>query len=277
MEPKEVFLKQWLFLYSLAVETAAGVYLAIFLIVYNKINLQSSPLLLQKYYASFLVLAGIITLIFIMLFIFSLLLKQQTNLPLWYGALKKNAVYLLTFMLILYILYILHMRHIHLRIVELILAFGLIYIVYAFQNILFVHGYPAWQNITTALNILFGIGKVMLVTWVIVYQVYDLQGWISIFLLIELFVIFWRLKILNILRAETKQTVRYLLVEHSLLFGSRLIIGLFIPLIFDLFQWIGHGQVNGIEMLFILFGELLERYMFAFSAIPEYYEYRERE
>ncbi len=277
MNPKEMLLKQWLFLYSLALETASGVYLAIFLIVYNKINFQNSSLLLQKYYASFIVLAGILTLIFILLYIFYLLLRQQTGLPLWYGALKKNARYLLLFTLLLYILYVLHIRNMHLRIIELILAFGLIYIVYSFQNILLLYGYPAWQNITTGLNILFGIGKIMLVTWVIVYRVYDLQGWVTVFLVFELLVIFWRLKLLNMQRAETKQTVRYLLVEHSLLFGSRLIIGLFIPLVFDLFQWIGHGQVNGVQMMFILFGELLERYMFTFSAIPEYYEYRERE
>ncbi len=277
MNPKEILLKQWLFLYSLAVETAAGVYLAIFLIVYNKLNFQSSALLLHKYYASFIVLAGILTLIMAPLFIFYLLIKSQTGLPLWYVRLKKNALYLLIFTLLLYVLYLLHLQNIHVRIVELILAFGIMYIVYAFQNVLLLHGYPAWQNITTSLNILFGVGKAMIITWVVIYHVYDLQGWISIFLIIELVVLFWRLKLLNMQRPETKQSVRFLLVQHSLLFGSRLIIGLFIPLVFDLYQWFIHGQATGVEMMFILFGELLERFLFTFSAIPEYYEYRERE
>jgi len=278
MNPKEMFLKQWLFLYSLAVEAAVGVYLAIFLIVYNKLNLQISAVLLQKYYASFLVLAGIVTLIMAPLYIFYLLIKNQSGLPLWYTGLKKNALYLFVSVVLLYLLYLLHTQGIHLRIVELILAFGFMYIAYTFQNTLLLHGYPAWQNITTSFNVLIGIGKTMIITWVIVYHVYDLQGWISAFLIFELFVLFWRLKLLNRQRAETKQSVRYLLVNHSLLFGSRLIIGLFIPLVFDLYQcFIPNGRATAIEMLFILFGELLERYLFTFSAIPEYYEYRERE
>lgn len=276
MDPKEIFLKQWLFLYGIAVETAAGVYLAMFLIVYNKLNLQESAVLLQKYYALFLVLAGIISLILIPLYLFHLLLKKQSGLPLWYTALRKNAVYLVLMAVILYVLYLLHLRGYHLRIVELILAFGVMYIIYAFQNILLLHGYPAWQNVTTTFNVLIGMGKAMIVTWVIVFHVTDLQGWISVFLIFELLILFWRLQLLNRQRAETKQSVRYLLVQHSLLFGSRLIIGLFIPLVFDMYQWLTNGRVTGVEILFILFGELLERYLFTFSAIPEYYEYRER-
>lgn len=277
MHSKENLLKQWLFLYSLAVEGAVGVYVAVFLLVYSKLSLENGNVLLQKYYLSLLILAGIVTLIMAPLYIFSMLIKGENHLPQWYQRLKRNAFGLLSSTVLLYILYLLHVNDVHLKWVELILAFGFIYIFYSYQNTLLLHGYPAWQNVTTTLNLLFGVGKIMFTAWIIIYHVYDLQEWISLFLILELFVMFWRMKTLNQHGPETKQAVRYLLVQHSLLFGARLIVGLFIPLIFTLYQWMINGRVTGIIMLFILFGELLERFLFTFSAIPRYYDYEPEE
>ncbi len=273
MQTQENLLKQWLFLYSLAVEGATGAFLAIFIYVYNKIEwANSTTRLLDKYYLSLLILAGLITLILAPLYIFSNWIKDEA-LPAWYGAVKKNARWLMGFTLILYLLFLLHKNGIHFKAIELILALVIVYIFYSFQNALVAEGYPAWQNVATTLNLLLGVGKISLVSWIVIFHVYDLQVWITLFLLFELFVLFWRMKMLNRMRPETKQTVRFLLIQHSLLFGSRLIIGLFIPLMFTAYQWFVGGKVTGAIMLFVLFGEFLERLLFVFSAIPHYYDY----
>lgn len=268
----ESLTKQWLYLYSLAFEASLGGYLAGFLYYYNKINLHPGSAFQSQYYDTFILFAGIATLIMSPLIILAFLLKKEEDLPLWFQKVRMTAYYFLGTILLIYILYFLHKQQIHLKFVELFLAFGMSFLFYFFQKYVVEFGLPAWQNFVTTLNFGIGLAKFMVAGWVFVFHVYDIEWWITGLLLIELLTILARFKILNMIRPETRQTVRIMLVNYGFLFGARLIIGLFIPIGFCLFQAWTKENVLPLCTLLIILGELLERYVFTFSAIPEYYE-----
>ncbi len=272
MDQKENLVKEWLFLYNIALEIAAGSYLAAFLYFYNKLNVRNFEIIQNEYYQTFILTAGTVTLIMAPLFVIFLLIRNSEELPLWYVGLRKNTLWLAGCVLTLYALYLLDMNGYHLRIVELILAFVFIFVFYQFQKNLLEFGFPAWQNFTTTVNLSFGVAKIMLAVWLFLFNIRDLEIWVCALLIAELITVFWRLKTLNSIRPETKQSVRLTLVHYSLLFGLRLVGGIFIPLIFCLYQLFFGVYVLGISVMFILFGELLERFLFVFTAIPDYYD-----
>lgn len=268
----EILSKQWLYLYALAFESALGGYLAGFLYYYNKINIHSGGSFQNQYYDTFILFAGIATLIMAPLIILTFLLKKEQTLPQWFQKVRINAYYFLLTIALIYILYFLHKQQIHLKFVELFLAFGMSFLFYFFQKYVVEFGLPAWQNIFTTLNFGIGLVKFMVAGWVFVFHVYDIEWWVTGLLLFELLTILARFKVLNMIRPETRQTVRMMLVNYGFVFGARLIIGLFIPIGFCLFQVLTKENVLPLCALLIVIGELMERYIFIFSAIPEYYE-----
>ena len=269
---KETLSKYWLYLYSLAFEACLGGYLAGFLYYYNKINLHPGGKFQSQYYDTFILFAGIATLILLPLLFLSFALKKNKELPLWFQKIRLTNYYFLVTIALLYILYFLNKKNIHLKFIELFLAFGMSFLFYLFQKYVAEFGQPAWQNFLTTLNYGIGLAKFMFAGWIFIFHIYDLQWWLCGLIIIEIFIILSRFKVLNMLRPETRQTVRLTLVNYGFVFGGRLIVGNFIPLVFCLYQGWSQENVLPISVIFVVLGELLERYLFIFTSIPAYYE-----
>ena len=268
----EILTKQWLYLYALAFESGLGGYVAGFLYYYNKINLHPGANFQSQYYDTFILFAGIATLIMLPLVFLSLALKKVEELPLWFQKVRITSYYFLMTIVLMYVLYFLNKVEIHLKFIELFLAFGMIFLFYLFQKHITEQGFPAWQNFFTTLNLGFGVAKFMFAGWVFIFHIKDIEWWICALILLELLVIFGRFKVLNMVRPETRQTVRLILVNYGFVFGARLIIGIFIPLTFCLYQAWFKENVIAISVFFLVMGELIERFLFIFTAVPDYYE-----
>ena len=86
-------------------------------------------------------------------------------------------------------------------------------------------------------------------------------------LLFDLLILYARFQYLSTAEPATIQKARELMGSHLLFFGTRIIIGIFMPLIFILYSLlIGKTETEGIAVL-ILVGLLLERYLFFRTAV----------
>ncbi|MHB2153591.1 hypothetical protein ACX8XN_04230 [Calditrichota bacterium GD2] len=268
----ETLTRQWLYLYAMAFESGLGGYLAGFLYYYNKINVHPGAHFQAQYYDTFILFAGIATLIMLPLVFLFVALKKIEELPRWFQKTRITSYYFLLTLAVMYALYFLNKINFHLKFMELFLAFGMIFLFYQFQKYITEYGFPAWQNFFTTLNLGFGVAKFMFAAWVFIFHVYDLEWWICSLIVLELFSIFGRFKALNMIRPETRQTVRLILINYGFVFGARMVIGIFIPLIFCLYQAWSKENVIAISVFFLVIGEMLERFIFIFTAIPDYYE-----
>ena len=89
-----------------------------------------------------------------------------------------------------------------------------------------------------------------------------LQYFLLILLILELFIVYARFKYLSKSNQTTIQIARKLMGSQLLYFGSRIIIGIFMPAIFILYViFIEESKVQGLEFL-ILFGTIIDRFLF---------------
>jgi DMSO reductase anchor subunit len=88
-----------------------------------------------------------------------------------------------------------------------------------------------------------------------------------ILLAFDLLIVFARFQYLAKSGEMTNRIARSLMGRQILYFGSRIIIGIFMPAIFILYNIIrGEGDLKGVEIL-ILLGTLIDRYLFVDIAL----------
>ncbi|MGD9899216.1 MAG: hypothetical protein AB7T22_08835, partial [Calditrichaceae bacterium] len=174
--------------------------------------------------------------------------------------------------LLMYGFYLFHKAGISIKIGELAAAGFAVYLFYKFQDALIKNGLPAWRHPTTATNILAGLAKTGISALIWVFSGPEMQNFIAnmilTVLLLEILIIYARFKFLTKRSAETYQTARIMMMEHNLLFASRIIIGLFIPLIYVGYHFLGNIESFYFIGIFLVLGELLERFLFVYTAVP---------
>ncbi|MBD3224597.1 MAG: hypothetical protein GF313_07700 [Caldithrix sp.] len=263
---QERLAKIWLFFYSSALVLISGIYLAAFVYSY------SSEWILASFYSVYqeilLYLAGAGTFIVVPVwFLYQQQKKKQSLIDLQ-KALLSNFNLFLIFVFGLYLLYSIRQFDVTLRLADLIWALFAVYLIYAFQSRLRQHGYPAWQNVTTTVTLMLGVLKAAIFFFIWVSADKTIIYVLLVLLLTELFIVFLKFAMLNRFSQETRQTGRILLTDYSFLFGSRLILGIFIPLVYTFYQlFTGNVQLRFLA-IFLLIGEILERYLFVYPAVP---------
>jgi hypothetical protein len=93
-----------------------------------------------------------------------------------------------------------------------------------------------------------------------------LQIILVVLLGIDLLIVFARFQFLSKPGETTRKIARNLMGRNLLYFGARIILGIFMPAIFLIYNIIrGEGDVKGIEIL-VLLGILIDRYLFIDAA-----------
>lgn len=149
---------------------------------------------------------------------------------------------------------------------RLIIFFIALWILDRWGSFFYRSGIAAWQHPTTYGTFIIAA----LLNGCALLNIFDLSGfhntpfvyYILILLLFELFILYARFQFLSKSSQELNKIARNLFGSQILSFGIRIIIGIFMPLIFILYSLLVDGRsVEGIGVL-ILIGTLLERYLF---------------
>ena len=149
---------------------------------------------------------------------------------------------------------------------RLIIFFAALWILDRWGSFFYRSGITAWQHPTTYGTFIIAA----LLNGCALLSIFDLTGfpnttlvyYILILLIFELFILYARFQFLSKSSQELNKIARNLFGSQILPFGIRIIIGIFMPLIFILYSMLVDGRsVEGIGIL-ILIGTLLERYLF---------------
>lgn len=266
---KERFAKDWLFLYSVALVFAAGTFLAQFFYIYSITDIAIQKQLIVRYCESLLYTAGFCTLIITPIAILYQNNQKKYEFPIWQFKLRYNFYGFFILLILLYGIYLLYKFDLSIKIIDFLAAVLAVYLVYSFQAKLVVYGCPAWKHPTTTTNIIAGVVKAGVVVLILLMNVQNIAWFILAVLIFEILVIFARFKFLNSYSLESRQTSRLLLTRYNILFGARMIVGLFIPLVYAGYSLIGQIQSLRFIAIFLALGELIERYLFVYAAAPE--------
>ena len=165
--------------------------------------------------------------------------------------------------------YLLFRFNYHLAVLELIAFLYGLWLLYRWGSVFFNANIPSWLHPTThgtffisaALN-----GCALLnISGLLSYKNTGLQYFLLVLLAFELFILYARFKYLSGYSQETVLIARKLMGSQILYFGSRIIIGIFMPAIFILYSMLfKEGDIEGVSVL-LLTGTLLERFIFIHS------------
>jgi hypothetical protein len=179
----------------------------------------------------------------------------------------KNILTIFTIYLVLLLINIfLYSFDLHINILELTAFFLDLWILTKLGSALFNQKFEGWHHPTTnggifISSLLIGIALLDL------FGIVDFQNnWIkySILMLLsfDLIILFARFQYLSKHSHQTNRLARNLMSNQILLFGLRIIVGVFMPLIFIIYSTIiNENSLQGISAL-ILLGTILERYLF---------------
>jgi DMSO reductase anchor subunit len=170
------------------------------------------------------------------------------------------------FLVIIFFNYLSSTLNVHLEVFELIAFLFSIWVIKRWGAVFYHSKALAWQHPTTygsfvVTSILGGMALLGL---------FNLQGLnlqfsyiiLVILLAFDLLIVFARFQYLSKTGIGTNQVARDLMGSQILYFGSRIIIGIFMPAIFILYNLlIKEGDIIGVELL-ILVGILIDRFLF---------------
>ncbi|MGD9487804.1 MAG: hypothetical protein AB7W47_07260 [Calditrichaceae bacterium] len=270
MDLNERFAKNWLFLFSNAFILAVGGFVTLFFVIYSRVKI--NPEIIGSYYQALLFLAGFATLIITPVgILYQSNVEKLTRFE-WAIKLRPTFYGFSVLILFMYGFYLFNKAGINIKIVELAAAGYGIYLFYRFQDALVKDGLPAWRHPTTATNIMAGLAKTGISALIWVFRGPEMQNLIAnmilTVLLLEILIIYARFKFLTKRSAETYQTARIMMMQHNFLFALRIIIGLFIPLIYVAYHFLGKIESFYFIGMFLVLGELLERFLFVYTAVP---------
>ncbi len=167
---------------------------------------------------------------------------------------------LLTFNLVLFKL------DAHFNVLELIIFFVSLWLLQDLGSHLYKSGKVGWYHPTTHGSII--IAALLIgISLMDIFKIINLQEkwavyFILILLLFELIILYARFQHLSKYSLETNRLARNLMGSQILFFGTRIIVGIFMPLIFIVYStFLSEKPVEGIAAL-ILLGTFLDRYLF---------------
>ena len=188
--------------------------------------------------------------------------KEQKLFPQIQRLLITQLIYLL-FCLINYILYV---TGYHINLLNLLAFIFGIYILLKWAGVFFYSKLPGWYHPTTfgSFVITAALSGITLINLVGIIDFIE-NGWkivLLTLLIFDLLILYARFRYLSTAGPATIQKARELMGSHLLFFGTRIIIGIFMPLIFILYSLlIGNKDIEGVAVL-ILVGLLLNKYLF---------------
>ncbi len=154
----------------------------------------------------------------------------------------------------------------HINVLELAAFLFALWLLLRWGAIFFHSNRPGWHHPTTHgsfYTAAFVNGCALLNIFnLISIQDSNLKYLILVLLAFELFILYSRFHYLSIYNQETNHMAKELFSSLFLFFGTRIIIGIFMPAIFILYTLLFKGKnVEGIAVL-LLMGTLMERYLF---------------
>lgn len=173
------------------------------------------------------------------------------------------------FLTLLFINYLSTVLNVHLQVFELISFLFALWVLQRWGSVFYHSKAVPWQHPTThgsfyisglltgtALLSLFQFGSI---------DSFRLNIILIILLMFDLFVVFSRFQFLSKSGETTNRIARNLMGRRLFHFGSRIIVGIFMPVIFILYMMlITEEEIKGVEVL-ILVGTYLDKYLFITS------------
>ena len=162
--------------------------------------------------------------------------------------------------------YILYKSNLHFNTLELLTFIISLWLLNNLGSILYIPAKPGWYHPTTHGSLYIAailIGSSLLDIFDLVkIQDGKLVYFVLSLLTFELIILYARFQYLSKQSQETNRLARKLMGRQILFFGTRIIVGIFMPIIFIVYStFLDEQPVEGITAL-ILLGTILERYLF---------------
>jgi len=183
--------------------------------------------------------------------------------------LPKQVMVQNVFLAFIFLNYLMIVLKIHLDIFELVSFIFAIWVLMRWGSVFYHSKMVAWRHPTThgtfiIATLLNGCALLILLD-LVGMDSSTIYFYLLILLLFDLFIVFARFQFLSKSGEATNRIARNLMGKHILYFGSRIIIGIFMPAIFILYMiFITGGEIKGVELL-ILVGTMLDRFLFISS------------
>jgi DMSO reductase anchor subunit len=173
------------------------------------------------------------------------------------------------FLIIIFLNIALLKNNIHFNVLELGTFLFALWLLFRWGSIFFHSNRPGWHHPTTHgtfYTSAFVSGCALLDIFNLInIQDSNLKYLILVLLALELFILYSRFHFLSTYNQETNRIAKELFSSLFLFFGTRIIIGIFMPAIFIFYTLLFTGKdVEGIAVL-ILMGTLMERYLFVLT------------
>jgi hypothetical protein len=184
--------------------------------------------------------------------------------------LKKQLVLQHSFLLLLCFNYLTMLMEIHLQVFELMSLIVAIWSLNRWGSIFYRSDIETWRHPTTygsffvsGLLVGFSLLSMLQLEGIEVIQIKTI---LVVLLAFDLLIVFARFQFLSKAGERSHHFAQKLMGRYLLYFGSRVIVGIFMPGIFILYmKWISGNEIQGVEVL-ILIGTFIDRYLFLISA-----------
>ena len=210
-----------------------------------------------------IIVTGLITGIYFLFSYFSIFQKSSKFLD---GQLKRQS----GFILILILNYLLFETGNHLHIVELILFFLSIYMLNYIGKVFYRTQNFAWFHPTTQ-SMFYVSGLLQGMAWLLIMQIFKFSDnsflyWILALLFMDLLILYARFKFLAGTNKATNLIARQLFGKYGLYFGLRIVVGIFIPAVYILFNlFVDMVPLAGVGV-FLLTAAFIDRFLFLHTA-----------
>ena len=178
------------------------------------------------------------------------------------------------FLVILFFNYLAINMGLHLDVFELVAFFFSFWVLIKWGTVFYKSNIAGWTHPTTH-GTFFVAALLIGCTLLSIFNLTSiehslLQYFLLVLLIFELFIVYARFQYLSKSGQATMRIARRLMGSQILYFGTRIIVGIFMPAIFILYMMVINGnEVRGVEIL-ILFGTFIDRVLFITSVDPIY-------
>lgn len=253
-------------IYTYLVSAFLGWQIFSFINIYFQLNQNRIELSFQKWMAIQTNYFPIVALILILLL--GLLFKYSKNYHFNYIIFRRHILYLIGVLVFSFLNYILYIFNLHQNIFELINFIFVVLCLQQLSKLFYIKEKATWFHQTTIgafyiSAILLGISQLILFE-LITYPFTGYAYSLLVVLTIEILRIFMRFKYLTKFNYETNQIARLLLGKYGIYFGVRVIVGIFMPVVYTFYALYTNDKlIMGVGVLLVI-GELLERILFIY-------------
>lgn len=256
--------RNFLFIYIFYSIVFIGWQLASFIYIYSSMDqvLITNRLLSVSFYQVYLIgIAILLTLL--MVFLNGFVNSESAGFQI---LTRRQMILQSIYIAMIFTDYLLMKSTFHLQVIELIVFLLSLWVLKQWGSNFFNSKRPEWQHPTTYGSVF----SSAVLSGCALLSIFHFNGVdhsrihtiILILLVVEVLILYARFQYLSKASPHTNQIARKLFGSQILLFGLRIIVGIFMPAIFIIFRMIKNGEpVEGIGVL-ILIGTALDRYLF---------------